>query len=66
MIERQRLLLLPPPVEAFRELIVMIRSEGFDDDAIRLMTVHNTARLFKVGAGFKRFDELPRATSEGS
>jgi hypothetical protein len=57
---------LPPPVEAFRELMVMIRSEGFDDDAIRLMTVHNTARLFKVGEGFKRFDELPRATSEGS
>ncbi len=58
---------LPPPVEAFRELMVMIRSEGFDDDAIRLMTVHNTARLFKVGEGaLKPFDELPRAASEGS
>ena len=51
---------LPPPVEAFRELIVMIRSEGFDDDAIRLMTVHNTACLFKVGAGFKALNHEPR------
>jgi hypothetical protein len=42
---------LPPPVETFRELMVMVRSEGFEDDAIRLMTVHNAARLFRVGEG---------------
>lgn len=37
---------LPPPVEAFRELIVMIQSTGFDDDAIRTMFAVNPARLF--------------------
>jgi hypothetical protein len=37
---------LPPPVEAFRELIVMVQSAGFDDDAIRRMTATNPAALF--------------------
>ncbi len=37
---------LPPPVEAFRELIVMIQSAGFDDDAIRRMTATNPTALF--------------------
>ncbi len=38
---------LPPPVEAFRELIVMIQSAGFDDDSIRRMTAVNPAHLFR-------------------
>ena len=37
---------LPPPIEAFREMIVMIRESGFDDDALRRMTATNPARLF--------------------
>jgi hypothetical protein len=37
---------LPPPVEAFRELMVMIQSAGFDDDQIRQMTARNPAHLF--------------------
>jgi hypothetical protein len=37
---------LPPPVEAFRELIVMIQSAGWDDEAIRLMTATNPTALF--------------------
>jgi uncharacterized protein DUF6282 len=37
---------LPPPIEAFRELIVMVQSAGFDDDAIRRMTASNPAALF--------------------
>jgi hypothetical protein len=37
---------LPPPVEAFREMIIMIQSGGFDDDAIRVMTATNPTRLF--------------------
>lgn len=42
---------LPPPVEAFRELIVMIQSAGFDDGAIELMASLNPAALFaKPGA----------------
>jgi hypothetical protein len=41
---------LPPPVEAFRELIVMVQSGGFDDKAIRQMTAANPARLFMKSA----------------
>jgi Family of unknown function (DUF6282) len=37
---------LPPPVEAFREMIIMIQSGGFDDDAIRVMTATNPTKLF--------------------
>jgi hypothetical protein len=37
---------LPPPIEAFREFIVMIQSAGFEDQAMRLMTATNPARLF--------------------
>ena len=37
---------LPPPIEAFREMIVMIREGGFDDDALRLMIATNPTRLF--------------------
>lgn len=37
---------LPPPVEAFREFLVMIESAGFSEDEIRLMSAANPAQLF--------------------
>lgn len=37
---------LPPPVEAFREMIVMIQSAGFSDDDMRRMIARNPASLF--------------------
>jgi hypothetical protein len=37
---------LPPPVEAFREMVVMIQSGGFDDEAMRLMIAVNPTKLF--------------------
>jgi len=37
---------LPPPVEAFREMIVMIRESGFDDLSLQQMIATNPARLF--------------------
>jgi hypothetical protein len=37
---------LPPPVEAYREFMVMVQSAGFDDQAMRLMTATNPASLF--------------------
>jgi hypothetical protein len=40
---------LPPPVEAFREHIVMIQSAGFTDEDMRTMIAGNPAALFKVG-----------------
>jgi hypothetical protein len=42
---------LPPPVEAFREMLVMVQSCGFADEEIRQMSAHNPARLFLRGAG---------------
>jgi hypothetical protein len=42
--------LLPPPVEAFREFMLLVESENFTPDEIRLMNTDNPARLFKVGA----------------
>lgn len=38
--------LLPPPVEAFREYLLLVQSEGFADDEIRRMTSTNPAALF--------------------
>ena len=38
--------LLPPPVEAFREYLLLVQSEGFSDDEIRRMTSTNPAALF--------------------
>jgi hypothetical protein len=38
--------LLPPPVEAFREYLLLVQSEGFSDDEIRRMTATNPAALF--------------------
>lgn len=40
---------LPPPVEGFREFLLMIESAGFTRDDLRLMAASNPARLFKVG-----------------
>jgi hypothetical protein len=42
---------LPPPVEAFREFLVMIQSLGFSDDEMRLMTASNPAALFLERCG---------------
>lgn len=41
---------LAPPVEAFREWLVMVSASGFDRDAIDRMANQNPAWLFKVGA----------------
>lgn len=43
-------LVLPPPVEALREFIVMMTSCGVGPDRIRKMVGENPAHLFKVGA----------------
>jgi hypothetical protein len=42
--------LLPPPVEAFREYLMLIESEGFTEAEIRRMSAENPARLFRIGA----------------
>lgn len=42
--------LLPPPVEAFREYMLMLESEGFTEAEIRTMNSTNPAKLFRVGA----------------
>jgi len=41
-------LVLPPPIEAFREFIMMFASSGVAPEALRCMTVGNPATLFKV------------------
>jgi hypothetical protein len=38
--------LLPPPVEAFREFLLLAQSEGFTDAELRRMTSTNPAALF--------------------
>jgi hypothetical protein len=43
--------LLPPPVEAFREFLLLVESEGFGADEIRRMTTHNPIALFRIGGG---------------
>lgn len=43
-------LVLPPPVEAFREFIMMFASSGIAADDLRRMVKDNPARLFKVRA----------------
>jgi len=40
--------LLPPPVEAFREYLMLIESEGFTESEIQRMTNNNPDYLFKV------------------
>lgn len=41
--------LLPPPVEAFREFLMLVESEGFSESEIRRMICDNPAELFKIG-----------------
>jgi len=40
--------LLPPPVEAFREFLLLVQSEGFSDAKIQRMTSTNPAALFAL------------------
>lgn len=40
---------LPPPVEGFREFLLMIESAGFTRTELALMSSTNAATLFKVG-----------------
>ena len=42
--------LLPPPVEAFREYLMLVESEGFSETEIRRMIGENPAKLFNVGS----------------
>jgi hypothetical protein len=42
--------ILPPPVEAFREFLLMIQSAGYSDDEIRMMSSVNPEQLF-LGRG---------------
>lgn len=39
---------LPPPVEALREWLVMVASTGVSEDDVRVMVADNPGRLFKV------------------
>lgn len=41
---------LPPPVEGFREYLLLVASEGFSDADIRTMSADNPAALFKVAS----------------
>ena len=41
--------LLPPPVEAFREFLLLVESAGFTADEIRRMSTHNPTALFRLG-----------------
>jgi hypothetical protein len=43
--------LLPPPVEGFREFILLLEAQGFTEPEIRRMNTDNPAVLFRVGAG---------------
>ena len=42
--------LLAPPVESFRQFVLLLESEGFTEDELRRMNGTNPAALFKVGA----------------
>jgi hypothetical protein len=42
--------LLPPPVEAFREFMLLLESEGFTEAELRRMNTDNPTALFRVGA----------------
>ena len=41
--------LLPPPVEAFREYLMLVESEGFNASEIRRMIGENPSHLFNIG-----------------
>ncbi|MCP1337798.1 DUF6282 family protein [Futiania mangrovi] len=40
---------LPPPVEGFREFLLLVQSAGFGPEEMRAMSAANAARLFRVG-----------------
>ena len=42
---------LPPPVEALREFLLLLQSAGFAEPELRRMSGANPAALFKVGTG---------------
>lgn len=42
--------LLPPPVEGFREYLLLLATVGFDEGELRTMAAENPARLFRVGS----------------
>ena len=42
--------LLAPPVEAFREFMVLLESDGFAEDDLRRMSSKNPADLFRIGS----------------
>ncbi|UPY37327.1 DUF6282 family protein [Sediminicoccus sp. KRV36] len=42
------LAILPPPVEALREFLLLLASEGFTETELRRMTRDNPARLFNI------------------
>jgi hypothetical protein len=42
--------LLPPPVEGFREFLLLLATAGFDESELRAMAAENPARLFRVSA----------------
>lgn len=41
--------LLPPPVEGFREFMLLLETEGFSEAEIRRMNSENPAALFRIG-----------------
>jgi hypothetical protein len=44
------IVLLAPPVESFRQFMLLLESEDFDEMAIRRMNSQNPAALFGIGA----------------
>jgi hypothetical protein len=42
--------LLPPPVEAFREFLLLLESEGFSEAELRMMSAANPIALFRIGS----------------
>lgn len=42
--------LLPPPVEAFREFLLLLESEGFSEPELRAMSSTNPGDLFRIGS----------------
>ena len=39
---------LPPPVEGFREFLVVLEQSGFSRDELKMMSATNPAHLFRV------------------
>lgn len=56
--------LLAPPVEAFRQFLVLLEAAGFSDGEIRRMACTNPAALFRVGGRAMVRDRLSRTGDE--